>query len=361
MRLKFTILFIAGMMCQSQASEVLSPIVSSEDAAAYNGWTEFARTAPISTDAGRVTAIGMYSTVPCQWRPKIGKRLDPHETGQPNYLVAYSHHQLVSHPGNGWQWVELTVPLQPFDGAFYAGAYITGCSTGTVPMALHRAETQGDAIGYVTLSENQFETFAMGIRYVGQTAYRYDFDRGDKDGWSAYATTVAVTAGEFKATSPFIEDANHDATVGRFNLLAYRYFEYGVAGGGWNAPDFNGARVRMRIRFDNWSAPAGTSYYLHFQGRIPGSEPSQFSNWTYTGLPLNQYVDGQWHELDVTLSNDPSDYTFAGGPSPLYAYAPLDVTLSNLQDMIIVAARPPASAIPTGTFRLDWIEADFTR
>lgn len=350
------------MCLPSQASEVVSPLVASENPAYYNGWTEFDRATRIDTSAGRVVALGMYSTVACQWRPKIGKRLDPHDIGAPSWLVVYNHHEVVNHPGTGWHWVELALPAQPFDGVFYAGAYVTGCASGSVQMSQHRAEMQGDASGVVTLAENQYPTFAMGIRYFGAVAapvYRYEFSRGDLDGWKAYAATVGEVDGAFRASSPFIEDNNHDAEVGTFNLLAYRYFECGVAGGGWSSPDWNGARLRMRIKFENWTAPTGTNYYLHFQARIPGSEPSQFSNWTYTGFPLNQYVDGNWHYIDVTLPSDPAQYTFAGGPSPTYAYAPLDVTLGNLQDFIIIAARPPLSAIPTGTFRMDWFQADY--
>lgn len=362
MRLLF--LFVVLLMCPgAQAMDVVSPLVSSENPIYYNGWTEFDRATPIDTSNGRIIALGMYSTVPCQWRPKIGKRLDAHDLGQPKWLVTYNHHQIVAHPGNGWHWVELTIPVQPFDGVYFAGAYVTGCpSSPGMQMSVHRAEMEGDINGIVTLSENQYQTFAMGVRYFGEPStsatYRYDFSRGDLDGWGGYAATVGEVSGSFSSTSPFTEDFNHDDLIGTFTLLAYRYWESGVPGGGWSAPNWNGARIRARVKF-NLTAPQGTNYYLHFQGRIPGTTPSQFANWTYTGFPLNQYADGNWHDIDVTLPSDPAQYTFAGGPPPLYTYAPLDVALGNLQDFIIIAARPPGSAIPTGTFRMDWVQIDY--
>lgn len=349
------VVLLAGLM-PAMADDVTSPLVGQQNPASYNGWTEFDRANALQRRRV-VTHLAAYSSVPGQWRPKIARRINPHEFGAKSWLVTYRHPHPVTHPGTGWHWVELTMPVVVVDGLMHPGGHFTGFASGTTAMSLGRAEVNADSDGEVTLDENQYETFAMGVRYDEGFDYSHDFTRPDGDGWKGYSV-VSIVDGEFRSSGPFTNDFNHDAEIGTLSLLAYRYWEYKKPDGSYQNADFTGARIRARIKFDNWSAPSGTQILLWAQGRIPGTGPNwKFSNWALTGQPLN-VTNGQWHEIDVTLPNDESEWTFGGGPSQSYAYASLAATLSNLQDFLIVAVRPVGSVQPTGTVRLDWIRID---
>lgn len=358
-------LFIGTAQAQD-VTEIISVPTSSQNMASYNGWTEFDRTTPLTTNIGPITHIGIYLNTPCKWRPKIAKRLDSKAGSSASYLTIYNHQTLVQHPGNGWQWISLPAAIRLWGGQYYAGAYFTNCPSSATPMVLGRIEKQGDIAGQNTLTENQYQTPAMGVRYYGtpgEQIYYSDFDRSDTDGWNANATSIGVANGVF-SSSGWWDDHNHEtgtpSSIGKtLVLFGFRYFEFAkfLPSGTYYQADLTGARVQARIRIDNWSAPANTEIVIWIQARHP-TDPNKYANWALTSVPLNQYADGNWHDIDVTLPADPGAWTYGGGVGQ-YSYLDLEITLAHVLDLFIVAARPVGSALPTGTFRMDNIRITY--
>jgi hypothetical protein len=345
--------------------EIVSPATSSESMHGYNGWTVCDRSTLLETNRGAIEKIGCKLNTPGWWRPVIVRKLDARNGNE--HQFAYRHPAMVYHPGDGnVQWISLASPVKLWSGFHYAGAYFTGFSSSATPMAMGRCEVNGDVSGInLSLYENAYQTPQMGIRYEGSTEqqrYFYDFDRLDNDGWQSNASNFGLVNFEFRS-SGWTNDANHEDEapdgLGRsLSLLAYRYFEIIKVGGGYYNPDFTSARIQARIRIDNLSAPQGTDLWLWMQGRNV-SNPTKFANWALTGIPLTPCLDGQWHEIDVTLPSDPQQWTFGGGPSHLYLYQDLATTLQNMHDMLIVLARPTGSFNPSGTFRMDWVRVTY--
>lgn len=195
-------------------------------------------------------------------------------------------------------------------------------------------------------------------REILAVTYFCDFTRMDSDGWLAYGIQSVVN-GEFRAQSPFVDDFNHDELIGTLNLLAYRYWEHQRADGSFDNPDLSNRRLRARICFQDWVMPPAARILIWAQARIPGTGPDwKYSNWGMTGAAIDGVADGNWHVVDRVLEPSGMLWSFGGGPPPSYAFASIGATLANIHNLMIVVARPQASAIPTGICRIDWIRLD---
>lgn len=189
--------------------------------------------------------------------------------------------------------------------------------------------------------------------------YFCDFTN-NRDGWRGYGvfSHQGGNGGHFLCSSPFDDDHNHDQSVGTMLLLAYYHKEFQRVDGSFQTADMTGRLATARIKLENWSGPSSQQFYWWAQARIPGTGPNwKYSNWA--SLVDANVFDGNWHEISALYSDDPEKWFYAAGGDPnVYQEASLAVTMANIQDIILVAARPVNTAQPTGTFRMDWISVE---
>ena len=183
------------------------------------------------------------------------------------------------------------------------------------------------------------------------------------DGWQGYAENggAIISNSEFicegRPGHEFIDDHNQEIAVGTQTIVCHRTWQSQRPDGSFSVENFlPGRLLTARIKFENWQGPAGMRLLPWAQARIPGTGPNwKYSDWAMTGFDDSGLFDGQWHEISALYSDDPA-WTYADGPPETYAYAPLDVTLANICNILLIVTRPIGTPKPTGTFRMDWIK-----
>ena len=134
--------------------------------------------------------------------------------------------------------------------------------------------------------------------------------------------------------------------------------------GGGDA-DLRGARLSLWLRGNGWR-PNGSELVCWVQSQsnaeVHHSAGWRRANWGYNGHYLTDYlVDGEWHKVELTLSNDAQAWSY-GGNNPAqqqehaarYAYWPLDSTLghNNINFLLVLAYVDPQDP-PTGSVDFD--------
>ncbi len=188
--------------------------------------------------------------------------------------------------------------------------------------------------------------------YQGIEVYETKFDQSTNLDYWGGALNCSVTGGAFVSSSPWPDDHNHDAGIGRLALAAYRDergWETTLPSGKIVGSDFTGARVFVDATFLNPSFMGG-HWYFWIQARDPDN-PARFPNYALTALPLDQYADGTRRKFEFDVPCDPAAWTFAGGAAAKYAAAlPIDVALRNICDMHLPLVG--VSGLPSGTLKI---------
>lgn len=347
-------------MCNFPAPAVeqyAAPLTGTGPINGFNYYTMVDRSFVIPANRGPVCDIGLYSTMAGQWRPKLIQ-----DFGYDGYSVVYSHPQMVSHTGSGWEWVK--VPRISPNGAApaYAGAYFNGFGHATMAMAPGpRSEGYGDLSGPFIATSGNFATPAMGVRCVGiktPVAFFTHFDTpGWRDGASSYGLTWSV-ANSIYSVANFNDDENHTDGIGVLSLLIFITRLGVIINGVHKKADLRNARVVARVRGIDYD-PKQSQVYPWIQGRHP-TDLTKTANWAMTSMPLNdKLTSGNWETIDVTL--DPTaEWTYAGNnlsqPNPeRYSFLPLADTFVNGENFHFPAVRPVGTPKPTGTVEWDYI------
>jgi hypothetical protein len=196
--------------------------------------------------------------------------------------------------------------------------------------------------------------------FLGFDFYETEFDAVEYWGGSL---AMSVSNGVLISPSPWPEDDNHDVGIGRLSLVAYRDkqgWETETAPGVFVGTDATYARIRMRMRMLNANLQGGT-FLPWVQARNP-DDPTKFPNWAYTGVPLNAYCDGSWHDLDFDLVPDPALWTFAGGAKAEYATSiPVGLALRNLHNLHFPVVRAVGSPPASGQLEIERFKITYLR
>jgi hypothetical protein len=193
---------------------------------------------------------------------------------------------------------------------------------------------------------------------MDRTPYVETFDNGP-GGWCAWGTgshCPELKDGVMITRSPWRVDPNHSAPgAGYLHLLAYlythpRYFgaEFAAQVGGNRFltenkdRDLTDARVTIRLRGE--VELKGAQLTLWIQADIGNSRP----NFVLTGQALE--VTREWSEQTLVLSDDPTQWTCAGGRHDrldLYTLGDVREALRDVNcDLIIVLF--PLEVVPLG-------------
>ncbi|MGC4079592.1 MAG: hypothetical protein QM702_21625 [Rubrivivax sp.] len=212
--------------------------------------------------------------------------------------------------------------------------------------------------------------------------YRETFD-ASVSGWHAGSGSdlkwiASPGGGGFvRYAEPTGDDYNHADGIGIIHLAPYFYpgefvAETGAALGGGDA-DLRDARIRASLRGNGWQ-PNGTELVWWSQidvwhGKIPEKQDLRYSNWALTGSRLTDaLLGGQWENVEFRLSNDTTQWTYAGTNAALevelnrsvYHYQPLDDVLAHHDtDAFFMLAYVDVSKYPSGTIDLDDFEVAY--
>lgn len=206
--------------------------------------------------------------------------------------------------------------------------------------------------------------------------YREDWNHGLglwKGGMSGndltYQTDPASQSGFARYSEPSGHDPNHVDGIGTLHLCKYHY-PGGLGRSFWGGgdPDLRDARVRLRVRGQEW-VPRGSELVWWTQSDKLLEEQTtkdwRRANWAYTGETLTDKLQtGQWEDVDYRLWNDPHRWTYAGNnlaqKRPNYEYWSIQESQAHLNaDFFHLLAFVDPQQPPTGSIDFDDFEVTY--
>jgi hypothetical protein len=161
--------------------------------------------------------------------------------------------------------------------------------------------------------------------------------------------TGGRSGGYVFSQSPWWLDDNHPMFMW-LHLIAFAYSDQEKIAG----RDLRNASVRVSVRGRD-VVLNGTRLFFWIQGPAGGG----MRNWALTSRPIEaELLDGAWHDLSLSLSNDEHRWTFMGyGQSLEGGSNTLDQVLGSTHvDWGFLLCGVQATNLPTGRIDLDQIE-----
>lgn len=303
----------------SQAAETVDRSIPTSTTVAmcsgYGGW-EVGDLRRLDPSKGAITRLWLYSESPMTWTPEVRRWLDQNGT---TFSTIYKHPTTISHPGTGWQSIQVVTPFYLQTGLNFVFAYYQcGSDSPSTHVKIGRASAfgQNTELANFAVQDGGNTSPALGVTQdTNPPIIDQDFDwPANLDGFgNSPSQSPFLTAADGIATStgPWTADNNHDQTA-RLILYKQGFGAFGP-GGVWQGVDLTNAEVTIRFKMNLSNLGSDTIRFWIQAAQLDHAIGHLHTyNMFVTDINFAAYNDDAWHIVTFILPTA-SGWTASGG------------------------------------------------